>query len=378
MSVEQEKNYDNYRLEKYLTLIYKGLAGSCEITPKRGEIGDGFFGGFDLCSGNALFYNYCKLGNEKIQKKSKINLKNLKYFVIKRINGSEKLEDNKEMVNKHLITNKKLSFSIIKENPKNLKNNINLKKPQNEYINTFMTDKAISKKNKTNSNLTKKQIHQNNNQPKKFQKWVPKNIKEEDLDFNLEKHTKFNQFSENAKLNNFAEDFNIEEYTTKLDLNNFSKKEIEEAKKVEKEIISGKHLNFINRHILEERGLLNLKDNDEDEEKLYSAVDMPIPKIKPKFLKKSDEKKNLGKFLKEGFLKIKRNNKVNKKEERKILNNNIYYNRNDTFQNINYYNYQYYNMNYNNLIPQNSNYFYPGQNQVKDKNNNMALPPKKN
>lgn len=367
MSTKQKKtNYEDYRLENYLKLIYKGLAGTCEITPKRGEIVDGFFGGFDLTSGNALFYNYCKLGNEKIEKKQKINMKNLKYFVIKKINDSKKEETN-HLQSEIKLSKKKLSFSIIKENKK-----IQTKK-EKDYINTFMTDKAISKKNK--SSLRKISI-KNPKQEKKFQKWVPKNIKPDtDLDFNLEKHTKFNQFSENAKLNNFAEDFNIEEYTTKLNLKNFTKKEIEEAKKQEKEIISGKHSNFVNRHILEERGLLNLKDNDEDEEQLYSAVDMPIPKIKPGFFKKNDSKKNLLKNLKEGWGNLNRE-RGGVKDGGNVINptNNIYYNRNDSFQNINFYNYQYYNMNYNNNnIPQNpSNYYYPPQNQNQINNNNSG------
>lgn len=65
-------------------------------------------------------------------------------------------------------------------------------------------------------------------------------------------------------MNQKVDDFDINEYSTTLNIKNIDKKEIDEAEKQAKDILNSTHLNK-NRHILEEWNLIELKDNENEE-----------------------------------------------------------------------------------------------------------------
>lgn len=136
---------------------------------------------------------------------------------------------------------------------------------QSEYNNfkplvkrNFETDLDISKKKKPK--LEKKNlIHYTINEG------------EEIYQGNLEddKNEKWDQFEINKKKYNVNTTYDENNYTTLLDKNNISNEQRNKAEKIVKEIMreSNKDTNI---HILEDRGLLN--ENDIDEEDKYSSV----------------------------------------------------------------------------------------------------------
>lgn len=97
-----------------------------------------------------------------------------------------------------------------------------------------------------------------------------------DMDLNdpkaIENDGGFDQMKFNEQHFGLDDDFNEENYTTPLDMNDFSKDQIKEAHKLAQSIEKSelpKTMN--NRHMREERNQQPLVDN-EDEEDLYSAV----------------------------------------------------------------------------------------------------------
>ena len=122
-------------------------------------------------------------------------------------------------------------------------------------INAFQIDSEISKKTTV---VISKKFH-------KFDLAFSDNLQL----LESEKLTKFDQFEINKELYKIGFDFNENDYSTKLDINQVSSELKEKAIKIEKEIL--KDSSDKTRHILEERGLVNLKDN-ENEEELYSSV----------------------------------------------------------------------------------------------------------
>ena len=79
----------------------------------------------------------------------------------------------------------------------------------------------------------------------------------------------FDQFETNRQKFGLHTDFHEETYTTKLDINNVHPEILEKAERLDNEL---KNTKTDNRHIAEERGLAGQLEEDDDEEKKYSAV----------------------------------------------------------------------------------------------------------
>lgn len=88
----------------------------------------------------------------------------------------------------------------------------------------------------------------------------------------IDKKNKFDQMKFNEENFGLKDDFNESDYTTKLNMNEFTLEDIQKAERIA-ESIEKSELVISNRHTREERGLESLKDHDEDDEEgLYSAV----------------------------------------------------------------------------------------------------------
>jgi len=100
---------------------------------------------------------------------------------------------------------------------------------------------------------------------------------------------KWNQFEMNEKRFGLRSNYEENMYTTHLDMKNVSASLLEKATRLEAEILNNA-ADLDNRHIREERGLQELKE-DEDEEFLYSSVYRTDPKKGGKADSKADEER---------------------------------------------------------------------------------------
>ena len=292
------ENNSNVIVERYLNSVYLSLAKPVEITFKDGSIADGLFGGLDYRTGSILIRNFCIYGSIEMELEKQLNMVDLKFFVVKKIELSSlpkrhtvsatkkkqaKLDVNKTQEREE---NLKASVSSIKKLKKQGKKSGSRDKPAQPVKNIhknefgFLTDKEISNKNTINRAITSNSKSENRLEDKQknkvFEKWKPEleviGVELQKLD-GLETLDKFDQFELNKLINKEKiEEYDEEHYNTKLRLEDFTEEEIRMADQLAKEIINAESIHGINtNHILEERGLKALADND-NEEALYSAV----------------------------------------------------------------------------------------------------------
>ena len=226
--------------------------------------------------------------------------------------------------------------------------NFELKNSLKFLKNNFETDIEVSKKN------LKKE--------KEEEKLVKYEINEEDKniftykgledDINDKKEEKWDQFEINKKKYNVISTYDENLYTTKLDKSKITKEQNDYAEKICNEIKNSNN-NEKNIHILEDRGIIEERDGDFDEEEKYSSViknnNINVNRNKIDEIQKMsiqnclDNKGN-----------IRSNNNLNNLNRFNLNNNNILYNNN--YMNINFYNtnnklnVNYYNTNNNNYI----------------------------
>lgn len=312
-------------VERFLNSVYLSLAQPVEITLKDNSMADGFFGGLNIETGQILIRNYCVYNTLSMEKEKKLKLDEIKFFVVKKIKMQANRQRNKNkkknsIKEKNQSNDKKSvnSSAMNKSGSKDKETRVNRKKAKTQFAkgenasefqplivkgdNAFLTDKDISNNNanKRDRNTMKGP----KGKQKVFHKWDMSSLGQgqslgnmETLDDDIEE--KFDQFELNKRINQQeVEEFNEDDYTTSLKHHKFSRKEIEEAKRLENEIIKGINLhNIETRHILEERNKAALCDN-EDEEALYSAV---IP-TKVQFVPKNSTNK-VSETADQGFLK---------------------------------------------------------------------------
>lgn len=138
--------------------------------------------------------------------------------------------------------------------------------PENQNknrINDFMTDSQISKKNyipKKEEKLVKYEIKEEDNN-----KYLNQKLEDENDDEN------WDQFELNKKMYNVVSTYDENLYTTKLDKDKISEEEKIIVDKMYKEIMSSSK-NEKNVHILEDRGIIKQKDEEFNEEDKYSSV----------------------------------------------------------------------------------------------------------
>ena len=247
-----------FKFEQYLKCIYVSLGRAVEITLINDKKAYGIFLGMDINKGIIKIRNYSMFNSKVLNDEKIVELNQIKFFSVKEISftNSQDLSETKTQ------------------------KDFNQNKSNKLFTNTFNTDIEISRHNNS-SNQVSKSVK--SSKDKVFQKYSLEGTSNNEL-LEESKDVEFNQFEDNKKAFNIGEEFNEDEYTTKLNINDFTLEEIKDAEKQASEIINGSVSNTDNnRHLLEERGLLPLQDN-ENEEALYSAVirkqePEPAPKI---------------------------------------------------------------------------------------------------
>ena len=143
---------------------------------------------------------------------------------------------------------------------------ININIPQeknNNKNNAFIVDSQIAKKNiniKKEEKLVKYEIKAED----KNNKYINQTLEDEE-------DTNWDQFELNKKVYNVISTYDENLYTTKLDKNKITEEDKKFADKMYNEIMNT-NKDEKNVHILEDRGVIQQKDNDMDEEDKYSSV----------------------------------------------------------------------------------------------------------
>ena len=142
--------------------------------------------------------------------------------------------------------------------------NNNIPQEKNNYKNNaFKVDSQISKKN-MNKTREEKLVKYEIKPEDKNNKYINQTLEDEE-DIN------WDQFELNKKVYNVISTYDENLYTTKLDKNKITEEDKKFADKIYNEIMKT-NKDEKNVHILEERGVLQQKDNDMDEEDKYSSV----------------------------------------------------------------------------------------------------------
>ena len=142
--------------------------------------------------------------------------------------------------------------------------NNNIPQEKNNYKNnTFKVDSQISKKN-INKIREEKLVKYEIKPEDKNNKYINQTLEDEE-------DTNWDQFELNKKVYNVISTYDENLYTTKLDKNKITEEDKKFADKIYNEIMKT-NKDEKNVHILEERGVLQQKDNDMDEEDKYSSV----------------------------------------------------------------------------------------------------------
>lgn len=252
-------------VERYLTCIFQSLGKMIEISFKNGETGVGIFCGLNPESRCFLVRNLCRQNSEIQERKKEIKFEEVLFFAIKDDNIHKVEEYRLKVKNNIAITKSKSTKEdsyfykqkdlLLNEKPKGIQNDI------------FRTDVEISKKTSELKDFEKKKPE---GSQKVFKRFQSEHVKHELLE--NEKLEGFDQFKANHKHFGIDSHFNESDYTTSLNMKDLSKEQILKADRLAKEIINSTHGEFDqSRHLLEERNLIDLKDND-NEESLYSAV----------------------------------------------------------------------------------------------------------
>jgi len=138
-----------------------------------------------------------------------------------------------------------------------------------KYIkNNFETDLQVSKKNAKSDKEEKKLVKYEVNENEKnifTYKGLEDDLNDKDND------AKWDQFEINKKKYNVVSTYDENLYTTKLDKSKITKEQNDYAEKIYNEIKNSSY-NEKNVHILEDRGIIDEKDGDFDEEDKYSSV----------------------------------------------------------------------------------------------------------
>ena len=142
--------------------------------------------------------------------------------------------------------------------------NNNIPQEKNNFKNNaFKDDSQISKKN-INKTREEKLVKYEIKPEDKNNKYINQTLEDEE-DIN------WDQFELNKKVYNVISTYDENLYTTKLDKNKITEEDKKFADKIYNEIMKT-NKDEKNVHILEERGVLQQKDNDMDEEDKYSSV----------------------------------------------------------------------------------------------------------
>lgn len=267
----------------FLGAVFQSLARPVELAFINGSVAFGLFAGIDHTTGKILVKNFCLAHSEELEADKKIDLASLRYFVVREPPADPNTPTKSDIHNSPLPKRQGLSGAD-KWKPKQVNGTGAAPsetrppgdRPRGIKNDEFRTDTEISKR------TAEGRVGVGQATPtgtKVFKRFSTDNtFKEELLDSKGTCIGDWDQFRANKEVFGINSQFDENDYTTHLDLKKASKAEIERAERLAKEI-EGTTVEEVahTRHWQEERGLLKLRDNDEDEEALYSAVVREVP-----------------------------------------------------------------------------------------------------
>ena len=278
-------------MQRYLNAVFRSLSQPVEIVLRDGRKADGIFDGFLPQTSTFQIKNFCLFQEENFEPKIQLQLSQVRFIRVKNttaqnlINASVKTTPiNLPTETITLPTNKPQNEIIPpKKDPKFLNDEYDFPKKlhqKKELEKSYELQKSTQPKKEapnlktgiknqvfqTDAEIPKTKPAKNNKTFQKFE--VQKNFPVSNL--MDEKLEKFDQFATNKKCFNIGAEFDENEYSTFLDVTSVPATLRLKAEKLEAEI---KHssLPADPRHLLEERGLVQLQDND-NEEAIYSSV----------------------------------------------------------------------------------------------------------
>ena len=290
---------DNSLIHAYLGILFKGIGRLVELKFKNGKTAVGIFGGLNHATMELLVRNMCFENAERNDSKSVIPFSDLEFFVVKHSSSTEPMQQTRSF--KPLKTESHLTKAKSTTSGKTLLEK-GSERPRGIQNDVFRTDTEIAKR--TSDGRESKR-----DQGKVFKRFQGMEILNGHL-LEDEQLDGFDQFSANKLHFGIESKFNENDYTTELDISKLTKHQIQRANKAAEEIMSSSISGVtVTRHLLEERNLVDLKDNDdENEEALYSAVVREEETPKPAFAfrnKTSVRSQCFRSMVSEGFIKAK-------------------------------------------------------------------------
>ena len=143
--------------------------------------------------------------------------------------------------------------------------NLNLVNNNTDFVTDFQISSKNTKISKPEEKLVKFQINEKDNNSK----FAFQSLEDDENDKN--KRESWDQFEINKKKYNVISTYDENLYTTVLDKNKISKELNDFADKIYNEI-KNSNKDETNIHILEDRGVIDEKDGDYNEEEKYSSV----------------------------------------------------------------------------------------------------------
>ena len=270
----------------FLGAVYESLARPLEIHFTNNIIAYGIFAGIDHSTGRILVNNFCRADSEILEDKKQINLSEIRYFVVREApfkSRAIRQPDSRSAGNPPLPE----ASASDKWKPKAVNGTSNAHKTEVDGKST--ADKPRGIKNdefRTDTEISKRTADAKNTSGqtgvpgvKVFKRFAnDATFKDDGLDAKGAAIGDWDQFRANKEAFGIHSQFDENDYTTQLDLKKVTKADVERAEKLAREIEGSTMADVAHtRHWQEERNLIKLKDNDDDEEALYSAVVREVP-----------------------------------------------------------------------------------------------------
>lgn len=252
---------DNNELEvimakRFLFSVYSTIANYVTIHHKDNIVASGILYSMDMKSGSMMIKNYILEDDitHEVTKMKVIKISDIKYMSAKDLGKNKKrwqLEALKKKghVNQGNFETDKEVGSYVTKTERHLV----------KWDDSFFDEPLESKKTKVIKPM----------QGVVFESGTELGTNKEDI-------KDFDQFKTNKEMFGLEDNFDMNNYTTKQNLNDFSAEQIRKAERMAKEIeCSDNFATNTNRHLLEERNIVKMQDYDageQDEEDLYSAV----------------------------------------------------------------------------------------------------------
>lgn len=282
---------EKFMTQRHLNVVFQSIGQPVEVMLLDGSFGHGIFFGFTIEKKAFKFKNFCFFHSEILELEKILHLNQINFVHVLQITINKPQLDLIKSSSENSIKLKSdknqrssaIEHKIVKKNEDSLNEDYNFKKKLRQkkeqekgsellrLITPSPSDFQAAQKNKNQDFALDFEISKKRkgNSPKVFQKFDLKNNKNWG-ELESETNIGFDQFAINKKKFQIESEFNENEYSTFLDINSVPFEVRKKAKRLEEEI-KNSILPINSRHVKEERGELDLLDN-ENEELAYSSV----------------------------------------------------------------------------------------------------------